>query len=78
MIQLTTHFEWFVSSTNVILCLYLFLPSCSQYLTEYYTFKSNKIYPVIKAGKTYFKKVDNLAPVSPTVGWSVVVAFPDL
>ena len=31
----------------------------------YYTFKSNKIYPVIKAGKKYFKKVDHFAPVSP-------------
>ena len=65
MIQLTTHFEWFVSSTNVTLCLYFFLPSCSQYLTVYCTPKSNKIYPVIKAGKKYFKKVDHLATVSP-------------
>ena len=32
----------------------------------YYTFKSNKIYPVIKAGKQYFKKMDHFAPVSPT------------
>ena len=64
MIQLTTHFKWFVSSTNVNLCLYFFLPSCSQYLTVYYTFKS-KIYPVIKAGEKHFKKVDHLAPVSP-------------
>ena len=31
----------------------------------YYTFKSNKIYPVIKAGKNIFKKVDHFAPVSP-------------
>ena len=31
----------------------------------YYTFESNKIYPVIKAGKKYFKKVDHFAPVSP-------------
>ena len=29
-------------------------------------FKSNKIYPVTKAGKKYFKKVDHFAPVSPT------------
>ena len=48
-----THFEWFVSSTNVTLCLYFFLRSCSQYLTVYYTSKSNKIYPVIKAGKIF-------------------------
>ena len=33
----------------------------------YYTFESNKIYPVIKAGKKYFKKVDHFAPVSPNV-----------
>ena len=64
MIQLTTNFEWFVSSTNAALCLYFFLSSCSQYLTVYYTSKSNNIYPVIKAGKKYFKKVDYLAPVS--------------
>ena len=32
----------------------------------YYAFKSNKIYPVIKAGKKYLKKVDHFAPVSPT------------
>ena len=67
MIQLTTHFEWFISSTNVTLCLNFFLSSCSQYLTVHYTFKSNKIYQVIKAGKKYFKKVDHFAPVSPIV-----------
>ena len=66
MTQLTTHFEWFVSSTYVTLCLYFFVSSCSQYLTVHYTFKSNKIYQVIKAGKKYFKKVDHFAPVSPT------------
>ena len=31
----------------------------------YYTFESNKIYPVIKAGKKYFKNLDHFAPVSP-------------
>ena len=67
MIQLTTHFEWLVSSTNAALCMYFFLPSCSQDLTMYYTSKSNKIYSVIKAGKKYLKKVDHLAPVSPIV-----------
>ena len=66
MIQLTTHFECLISSTNVTLCLFFFLSSCSLYLTVYYTFKSKKIYPVIKAGKKYFKKVDHFAPVSPT------------
>ena len=66
MIQLTTHFEWFVSSTNATLCLFFFLSSCNQYLTVHYTFKSNKIYQIIKAGKKYFKKVDHFAPVSPT------------
>ena len=55
MIQLTTHFEWFVSTTNVTLCLYFFLPSFSQNLTVYCTSKSNKIYPVIKAGKIISK-----------------------
>ena len=56
MIQLATHFEWFVSSTNIALCLYFFLPSYIQYLTVYYTSKSNNIYPVIKAGKNIFQK----------------------
>ena len=56
MIQLTTHFEWSVSSTNVTLCLYFSLSSCSQYLTVHYTFKSNKIYQVIRAGKNISKK----------------------
>ena len=45
----------------------------------YYTFESNKIYPVIKAGKKYLKKVDHFAPVSPI---HVVVrfthAYPDI
>ena len=36
-------------------------------MTVYYTFKSNKIYPVIKARKKYFKKVDHFAPVSPII-----------
>ena len=66
MIQPNTHFECLISSTNVTLCLFFFLSSCSQYLTVYYTFKSNKIYPVIKAGTKYFKKVDHFAPVSPS------------
>ena len=66
MIQLTTHFEWFVSSTNVTLCLYFFLSSWSQYLTVHYTFKSNKIYRVIKAGKI-FQKSGSFCPVSPTL-----------
>ena len=68
MIQLTTHFECLISSTNVTLCLFSFLSSCSLYLTLYYTFKNNKIYPVIKAGKNILKKVDHFAPVSPTSG----------
>ena len=36
--------------------LYFFLPSCSQYLTVYYTSKSNKIYSVIKTGEKNKKK----------------------
>ena len=56
MIQLTTHYECLISSTNVTLCLFFFLSSCSLYLTVYYTFESNKIYSVIKAGKNILKK----------------------
>ena len=45
----------------------------------HYTFESNKIYPVIKAGKKYLKKVDHFAPVSP-IGqvWYLIVSILDL
>ena len=55
MIQLTNHFEWY-SSINVTLFLYFFLPSCSLYLTVYYLFKINKIYPAIKEEKNNSEK----------------------
>ena len=66
MIQLTTHFEWLVSSTNVTLCLYFFRhPSCSQYLTVYNIPLSYKIYPVLNAGKKYLKKSGSSCPGLP-------------